>query len=253
MDARARAKRYEKLDFLGEGQVSGRWGAGRVRRSRWGPPCDRSGPLELPVAGPGPVSPRCGGYRARRRVGWVGRLSTGSGLAAGPWWPPEGRPWRRADRAGCGAGLGDRHVRGPPGRLRWYRPGRSSAAPVFTQASLFLLSLLLSIKRGIRTPTRSWLLKRWVSEFFSRSAIKCLVALDLPNDFFIIFFFTDLMGSRRIDILVSRVFCLNDIVNMSLIPSSPQEETLASVLLHFWRITWSVTWNFSYLLNRFIF
>lgn len=33
MDARARAKRYEKLDFLGEGQVSDR-GGGRPRP--WG-------------------------------------------------------------------------------------------------------------------------------------------------------------------------------------------------------------------------
>lgn len=77
MDARARAKRYEKLDFLGEGQVSG----------------------PGPAAGPVPSRPR--------PILALSRLSRPSFLSP-----------------------------------------RSS--PPCT-------------KQGIRTPTRSWLLKRWVS------------------------------------------------------------------------------------------
>lgn len=177
MDARARAKRYEKLDFLGEGQVSGRYAGGAgvcasplgsvqpLRESRSGGPgaalflpgraaAEAARRLGLPAAGPGPARLAS---RRRRQGPAVSRVV---GEAAG--------------EAGCPAGLRAAAVRG---RSRGEaRRGRGSSprsgargrvcrapglrGPAVPSASPSLLSLLRSIRRGIRTPTRSWPLKR---------------------------------------------------------------------------------------------
>lgn len=65
MDARARAKRYEKLDFLGEGQVSDRGGAALgpgAAAAQLGPACVAARPRrEGDAGGAGLCPPRARG------------------------------------------------------------------------------------------------------------------------------------------------------------------------------------------------
>lgn len=212
-------------------------------------------------ARPGPVSPSAGGGGgAWQRGAGVPPLCGLEGGGGGGWavgrvcvvsppprqraggrvsWPPpegrrEGGPRRRSGLRSWARG--PPLPRQPPSpRAGCAGPRLAAGAPAVRRAPLCLRSSLPSTKRGTRTATESWLLKRWVPECFpaARSKLWLLLTRRMTSLYFF-FFLIYLTGNGRIHIFVSRVFCLNYLVNPSLVPPpTPQEERLASVLTTF--------------------